>query len=755
MEYFAKIIKTNKSKIKFKTDRSQTMNKENFYAQFPIGSHLCRKPMPKMSEMKRDIETLKSRGFNLIKIQAHWGLDEPSEGILDTEAYEELICHADKFDMGVYIGLTNEQAPNWLWEKYPACRMVGKNGLPVSYQAQYTLPADGKPGPCFDHPGAMEAQLGFTARFVDKLCVYENIIIWNTWQEIGYWAESFAGTSVCYCENTLEFFRNWLKEKYINLDNLNRALQTNYSDWKYVMPDRVTAPYCLPMDFEWAYFINHIQPGNVLKKRCETIKAHDIHKRPVFAHKGGPAIASSIDRTYARSQDFLGSSSYPAWGSGDGRDDRKYDEYGRLEKYDALFCETFGSICMNFDFLRSMNRFESRVWAAELQGGPVSTGFHLGRVPSPRDIRRWMLGLLGSGGTGISFWVTRAEIMAGEMNGFSLLDDEGETTERIEEAGKIAAFINRYPALFNTPKNARAKVGIVVDDDNYNGTSRISQGGDGLAYSMRGWYRYMFDLSVNVDFVCAEDLGEGYINQYKLLILPFPVFMSDKTAEKLGNYVNNGGMLVSEATPGRIDDRGITRRGKMAMRDVFGVKHKSLQMVSEPGYAHRFTPRPRTWGEYLDPANFTGVGGFIGHTLQANLYAQRFELDGATEILSYNGAAAGALNAYGKGKAIIVGSYIGHNGTAYKNDASNNFVKKLLDLAGVEYAENGGVNIRERSADGKKAYIIFNTTGETKKAVLPKTGEYIDGYGEGISAGADGISVECDPLDTAVVVVRE
>ncbi|MCL2774509.1 MAG: beta-galactosidase [Oscillospiraceae bacterium] len=729
------------------------MNKEKFYTQFPIGSHLCRKPMPPMGEMKHDMEVLKSHGFNLIKIQTHWGLDESTKGKIDTEAYEELIEHAAKLDMGVYIGFTNEQAPNWLWDKYPDCRMIGRNALPVAYQAQYTLPADGKPGPCYDHPGAMAAQLDFTARFVDKLSVHENIVIWNTWQEIGYWAESYAGQHVCYCDNTLNFFRAWLKEKYGDLDTFNKALYTNYSDWKYVMPDRVNGTSCLPMDFEWQYFMNHIQVGNVLKKRCEVIKAHDIHHRPVFAHKGSPAFASSQDYTYARCQDFLGSSAYPAWGSGDSRDDRKYDEHGRLDKYDALFAETFNNICMNFDFLRSMNKFGNHTWAAELQGGPVSTGFHLGRVPSRQDIRRWMFGLFSSGVTGISFWVTRAEIMAGEMNGFSLLDDEGDTNERLEEVKNISGFINKYPALFNTPKEQRAEVGIIVDEDNYNGCSRLAQGGDGLAYSMRGWYRYMFDNSVNIDFVCSEELGEDYISHYKLLILPFPVFMSDKTAANLEKYVSGGGMLVSEATPGRVDEHGLTRRSKMTMCDVFGVKHKSLQMVSEPGYEHRFTPNPRTWGEYLDPAEFTGTGIFDGHKLPTNLYIQCFELNGASEILSHNGMTAGAV----KGKAVIIGSYIGHNGTAYRNDASNIFAKKLLSLADIKSSDNNGVNIRERCADGKKAYIIFNTTNEIRGILLPIDGKfrYLDSYGGEVSWSADFISVTCDPLDMAVVVLTE
>jgi len=722
------------------------MNKEKFYTQFPVGSHLCRKPMPPMSEMKHDMGVLKSHGFNLIKIQAHWGLDEPKEGLLDTSAYEELIDHAAKLDMGVYLGFTNEQAPNWLWEKYPDCRMIGRNGLPVAYQAQYTLSADGKPGPCYDHSGAMQAQLDFTGRFVDKLSKYENIVIWNTWQEISYWAEGLVGSSVCYCENTLNFFRTWLKEKYGDLDNLNKKLSVNYSDWKYIMPDRINGTACLPMDFVWNYFMNHVQIGNVLKKRAEVIKAHDKLDRPVFAHKGSPAFSSSMDYTYARCQDFLGSSSYPAWGSG-----------GGMDQYDALFAETFNGICLNFDYLRSMNRFGNQVWAAELQGGPVSTGFHLGRVPSANDIRRWMFGLLGSGITGISFWVTRAEIMAGEMNGFSLLDDVGDTNERIGEVKKVSEFVSKYPKLFNTPVSQRAEVGIIVDEDNYNGCSRLAQGGNGLDYSMRGWYKYMFDNSVKVDFVCIEELGEEYINQYKMLVLPFPVFMSDNTAENLEKYVNNGGLLVSEATPGRIGSNGMTRRAKMAMCDVFGVKHKFLKMVAEPNYEHRFTPHPRTWGEYLDPAEFNGMGIFDGHSLRTNLYIQCFDLDGAEEILNYDGMTSGAINSYGKGKAIIIGSYIGHNGSTYRNDNSNNFVKKLLSLAGVDCKNNDGVNIRERCADGKKAFIIFNTTNETKNVLLPINGIYLDSYGCKILTSSDNVEIviEVEPLDMATVIVTE
>jgi len=64
------------------------MDKRRFANIFPLGSHLCREPMPPMSELKRDMANLKRHGFNLIKLQEHWAVDEPQEGRCDFTRYE-------------------------------------------------------------------------------------------------------------------------------------------------------------------------------------------------------------------------------------------------------------------------------------------------------------------------------------------------------------------------------------------------------------------------------------------------------------------------------------------------------------------------------------------------------------------------------------------------------------------------------------------------------------------------------------------
>jgi len=53
------------------------MNPQKFQELFPLGSHLCREPMPETRQLKPDMEDLKRHGFNLVKLREHWMIDEP------------------------------------------------------------------------------------------------------------------------------------------------------------------------------------------------------------------------------------------------------------------------------------------------------------------------------------------------------------------------------------------------------------------------------------------------------------------------------------------------------------------------------------------------------------------------------------------------------------------------------------------------------------------------------------------------------
>src|SRR5262249_20161548 len=151
------------------------------------GTHVFREPHQDENELMSDLPILKRLGFNLIKIQESWAIDEPREGEVDLARIERVIVRARELGLGVYLGLTMEQAPMWMWRKYPDGRLVYANNQPSEDPTQSLLPADGKPGPCWDHPGAREAAIRFIAELARRLGRYDNLMVWDVWQEIGFW----------------------------------------------------------------------------------------------------------------------------------------------------------------------------------------------------------------------------------------------------------------------------------------------------------------------------------------------------------------------------------------------------------------------------------------------------------------------------------------------------------------------------------------------------------------------------------------
>jgi beta-galactosidase len=712
--------------------------------------------MPELAELKKDMAVLKRKGFNLIKLQEHWMLDEPAEGRYDFSRYEELIAEAARLDLGVYLGLTCEQAPAWLYRKHADCRMVGRNGLPIAYEAPNTLPADGKPGPCFDHPGARADMLRFIRALVACLGRFENLVIWNTWQEIGYWAEGLVGDSVCFCPHTLAAYRDWLKQTHGDLDALNRTWNARYAEWIDILPNRAPGGVqpCGP-DLSWKYFMENIQIGRVLKVRADAIRAADPLNRPVFAHKGGPVIGSSQDWTYARQQDFLGSSCYPAWGSGQPWDDVQQKK--PIAQWDALRAELWNAVALQYDYIRSANPPGVPTWAAEFQGGPVSVGFHKGRIPQPADIRRWMLSAIGAGVSAISFWNTRAEIMPRETNGFGLLDSVGDSTARLDEAGRIGKALQRFPDLFGRPTRPPARVALLIDEDNFQFCSLYTPGGEHEAYSVRGWHRILWDAGIPVDFIDPRFLTADEMNGYAIIILPFLLAPSEHTVAALTAYVAQGGHVISDAAPGRNSPQGFCLRGEMhpAWMKLFGCVPEDFTLVREPDGPSRWSFPERTWGEYREACFLEGLGPCAEQKLRANLYVQSFKLKGGAPFLKINDQIAGVTHQTGKGTTWILGTFAGHNGTAHCDAASRKLIAGLLDRCGVRPEHTGALLLQKRVTPTAEAWCFTNpTAGLVEEAVDLKAWKQVeDLVGEPVQRKGQTVMLKVAPMDVRVLIV--
>jgi hypothetical protein len=372
-----------------------------------------------------------------------------------------------------------------------------------------------------------------------------------------------------------------------------------------------------------------------------------------------------------------------------------------------------------------------------------------------------MLTAVSCGVTAISFWVTRAEIMAQETNGFSLLDSAGDRTPRFEEAGRVGAALNRYPELFARPTWAGAEVAILANEWNGQLCSTVPPALDHLAYSTRGWHRLLWEMGVPADFIEAGELDEKAA-RYKVIVMPFPLSISEEIAVKLTLYVEAGGCLVSEAAPGRLDAHNTANRGELspALRALFGVKHESIAIVREPGEENRWTPTERTWGEFLPTAMLLGAGPLAGTQTQANFYLETFMPEGAAEpVLTWGEACAGTVRAAGKGLAWLLGTLVGHSATAHRGGKSGeparDLVSSLLAACEVAPLHPGRLLLRKRSAGNQSGWFITNPTGEPIHETFETGGARVSDLLGGPVEVQDGrVALTVDGLDVRVLILE-
>lgn len=717
-------------------------------AVFPYSTHIYREPPLPLEQIEADLPLLKKLGFTMIKVQESWSTDERVAGEINLSNVERIIAAARQHGLLVYFGVTMEQAPAWLWKKFPDASMVYEDGTPHNDPSQYLLSSDGKPGPCFHHADVRAAAEHFIEATGRKLGRYDNIAVWNVWQEIGLapWTTRPSHRYLCYCANSLAAYRTWLKSRYSALEKVNDKWRTAFATWDEVEPPRMFTP--LPAMIDWRVFMEDVYLADVLRWKAEAFRRGDPQKRPVMAHMPGSSsiIGSTATWGFARSVDIFGTSLYPGWGESE---DLDVSSAERIKRSSKPFDELVYGVMLTMDYNRSAS-VDNNCWTAELQGGRAGGGPAPGRTPDAADIRRWVLGAIASGSRAICYWNHRNEILWSETSGFGLLDRTGTTTERAEEAGRLGRALQTEAELFTKSSLAPAEVGILVGERSYQlaANSNPAVIRDQQLATLRGHYRGLWSSGYAVDFIDMESPLDKL--KHKVLILPQPLLVGDQVADQLVQFVKNGGTLISEATPGRFDDYGFGRAEEMApgLPELFGVDHDRLMAWQTEG-THLPGDEPARW-------TLSGVGELGGREAQGSLYLQTLKVRAGTQvILKHGDFVVGTAKAHGKGRAILIGSLLGSAIAEASSEGNIAVLAALVAAAGAKPDTVGRLLRRRRVLGQKQAWLLINPTREIVRESVPTgTAKTVTHLLGGVSTIQNRqVSIEVAPLDIACLIV--
>lgn len=647
----------------------------------------------KKEAWRKDVRQIKQLGFNTVRAWIDWASGEPSEQAYHFETLDVLLELAEEEGLKLVLQVYMDSAPQWLGERYPDSLFVSSNGDAIKPESS--------PGYCRDHPGVRAADVKFYEALARRAVKSPAFVGWDLWSEphVINWANPtwIPNPEFCYCANTKRRFREWLQAKYGSVEALNRAWYRRFSSWEQVEPSRMSTILSYTDYIDWKSFIVS-KLGEDLKQRYDAVK-RVAPQTIVTSHAAGVGLfasphhweGQSDDWTMARQVDFYGTSFYPKHSA---FVDRDVPWRGAL-----------------LDFTRSFAYDEGRngFWVGELQGGFGTIALNVSPTVTREDLRVWTWTALSRGAKAINYYAWYPMSTGYESGGFGLNQLDGTITDRAKEAGTIAQVVDRNQPLFLNARPPKAEVAVVYNPLMHfvGGRQRAtSYGGPqgevaGIERdSLLGVYRALFGRNVPLDYVHINHLSAEKLRQYKLVVFPYPLMMPEASAPLLIEYVRSGGTLVTEARLGWNNERGYAseRIPGLGLWEMTGCRETAVQTA----------PNGRTEIRWTS-SDIPGVAP--GDRLRARWYEATCDpSDSKARVVARfeNGSPAAVLNEFGKGRSLLLGSYVSAAYQTTPTPEVERFYAGLLAWGGVTLpVAVTGPDLEVRYLESGRSLLVF------------------------------------------------
>lgn len=668
---------------------------------FVFGTQYLRGASPERDQWEKDLINIKKAGFNTVRAWFVWNAIERREGEIDYEYISEFLSLAEKVGLKVGILFHMHACPDWAVKKYPQYFYEDEKQIPFQPAVRANTPSGNWPGLCYDHEEVREMEKRFIEGVIKETKKYSCVSFYEPMNEPHQWND-FRQNPIgifCYCDASVKKFREWLKEKYKTIDNLNVAWGHFYDSFDEVRPPRWTSSYADYTDFR---LFNMDNVKREIQFRAEIIRSCD--DKPVIAHAWGGGAVTCAN---------LGSMAFDDWKNAEVFDSWGYSAFPR-----------FASDCASLGLGSEATRCAANgkdYWQSELTAGLVGTGLEVkGRIDD-ETFDKFNLESIRHGAKGLLYWQYRKERFGAEWGGFALTDYDGGPTNLLNKASDLCKSVLANEEYFCNGICKQAEVGLVFSVRSYlaNWVSRDKFDNKFAVDSMSGYYKMLWEENIPVDII-HEDY-EGFaadLSKYKVIILPSPYAVSVDFSKRLKEYIKNGGTIISDPFYG-----------------AFEQDFKLSYQVPGHGFSEVFGLNE------FDMREADSVNVKSGDKVYTISGTKQFELfrDVKSKVLfaSDKNVPIVLSNNFGKGRAVIFATNLGlsyssralvsddivSDDSANQSDFAKEIVMNIVYEAGVERnfctAEGVKVSIID-SKDGKSALVIiinsnqFNSEGYIK-----------------------------------------
>lgn len=467
---------------------------------------------------KTDAEMMVRANIKVIRIgEFAWSLYEPEEGKYEFGWMDEALDFFGSYGIKVILCTPSATPPKWMVDKYPEILQDDIHGNSKLFGTRKHY--------CFNNDLYREKNKALITLIAQRYGEHPVVEGWQIDNELGW-----ANTTRCYCQSCEKKFRAFLKNKYGNIENLNKKYGTVfwsqiYDDFEQVIIPKAGACYDTCHDTQGQ------NPGLLLDyyrfasdsvieftKFCAEI-IRKYSKLPITSNLLDAAVNSGTGIDYfklSRELDFVTWDNYIEF------------QWGKAEK------ET---VSRDHALLRSYKK--QPFWVMEQQSGPCGWS-KMGPTPTPGKLRLWTYQATAQGADTVVYFRWRACPYGTEELWHGILNHDGKPNRRYEEITRIGHEMEKLSQHYG-PLMPKARVAIVKSFDS-EWSQSIHRQVENLYYDklLLDYYRPFSQMGISVDFVEASEK----LDEYNLVIAPMLMLSTEEEQKNLEDYTKRGGHLV-------------------------------------------------------------------------------------------------------------------------------------------------------------------------------------------------------------------
>lgn len=631
-----------------------------------------------------DFKRMREHGFRIIRVaEFAWSIFEPEEGRFEFDLFDRAIDLAHQHGLKVIVGTPTATPPAWLTSKYPEVLNVALDGT-VYHHGQRRH---------YNYNSEIYHKL--TARIVTTMAEhYKNhpgVVGWQIDNELN------CETNVFYSEADHVAFRKWLQSKYKTLDQLNRAWgavfwNQTYSDWEQVHLSRPTPssspnPH-LALDEKRFFSDSAISFAKLQADILRKIAPNQwVTTNGIFGHLDNHQLNEEL-------LDFFSYDSYPNFST-------IYPDKGEKPLLDRKWS-------LNLSEARSVS---SNFCVMEQQSGPGGWVNQM-EMPSPKpgQMRLWTYQTIAHGADMLLYFRWRTSTVGTEIYWHGIYDYDNRPNRRAKEAEQIGKELNVVGQDLLGSKY-EASVAIMKNYDNDWDGELDRWHGPLSGKSVSAWFRALQRSHIPADIQYLRDSTElEDLIRYKVIIFPHPAIMSERNAQLLKRYVEQGGTIIFGCRSGYKNEFGhcymMPKPGPLA--ELCGIDVEDFTLIGP----HQKAPALELHGMNTDQILF--ADSFVD-ILRVTEKTATIKATYADDY--YAGKPALVKNTKGKGQVYYYGSAF-----------TEAMAKLIIDELGIkspvcdvmELSEDVELAIRTHAETGKKYVFLLNFAHTVQKVNFHK-----------------------------------